>query len=151
MKIVKIIEWDMGHRILHHRSVCRGLHGHRYKVEIGVSGDMVSKPDVSEEGMVIDFSDIKKISNQFIQEKLDHAFMVWEKDEELIRFFKQSKGHKPVIVPFTPTAENMAAYIFNELQDKFQDVYKTGLHLQSIKLWETPTSFACYGEDLNNL
>ena len=151
MKIVKIIEWDMGHRILHHRSVCRGLHGHRYKVEIGVSGDMVSKPDVSEEGMVIDFSDIKKISNQFIQEKLDHAFMVWEKDEELIRFFKQSKGHKPVIVPFTPTAENMAAYIFNELQDKFQDVYKTGLHLHSIKLWETPTSFAFYGEDLNDL
>ena len=151
MKIVKIIEWDMGHRILHHRSVCRGLHGHRYKVEIGVSGDMVSKPDVSEEGMVIDFSDIKKISNQFIKEKLDHAFIVWEKDEELIRFFKQSKGHKPVIVPFTPTAENMAAYIFNELQGKFQDVYKTGLHLHSIKLWETPTSFAFYGEDLNNL
>ena len=143
----------MGHRVLHHRSICRGLHGHRYKVEICVSGDLVSKPDVSEEGMVIDFSDIKKISNQFIQEKLDHAFMVWEKDEELIRFFKQSKGHKPVIVPFTPTAENMAAYIFNELQDKFQDVYKTGLHLHSIKLWETPTSFAFYekkGEGLNN-
>ena len=144
MKIVKIIEWDMGHRVLHHRSVCRGLHGHRYKVEIGVSGDMVSKSGASEEGMVIDFSDIKKISNQFIQEKLDHAFMVWEKDEELIRFFKQSKGHKPVIVPFTTTAENVVAYIFNKLQDKFQDVYKTGLHLKSIKLWETPTSYAIY-------
>ena len=144
MKIVKIIQWDMGHRILHHRSVCRGLHGHRYKVEIGVSGDMVSKSGASEEGMVIDFSDIKKISNQFIQEKLDHAFMVWEKDEELTRFFKQSKGNKPVIVPFTPTAENIAAYIFNKLQDKFLDVYKTGLHLHSVKLWETPSSYALY-------
>ena len=142
----------MGHRILHHRSVCRGLHGHRYKVEICVSGDLVSKSGASEEGMVIDFSDIKKISNQFIQEKLDHAFMVWEKDGELIRFFKQSKGHKPVIVPFTPTAENVAAYIFNKLQDKFQDVYKTGLHLHSIKLWETPTSYALYEKwDLNEL
>ena len=144
MKIVKIIEWDMGHRVLHHRSVCKGLHGHRYKVEICVSGDLVSKSGVSEEGMVIDFSDIKKISNQFIQEKLDHAFMVWEKDEELIRFFKHSKGHKPVIVPFTTTAENVAAYIYNRLQDKFQDIYKTGLHLYSIKLWETPTSYALY-------
>ena len=142
----------MGHRILHHRSICRGLHGHRYKVEICVSGDLVSKSGSSEEGMVIDFSDIKKISNQFIQEKLDHAFMVWKKDEELIRFFKQSKGHKPVIVPFTPTAENVAAYIFNKLQDKFQDVYKTGLHLHSIKLWETPTSYALYEKgDLNEL
>ena len=144
MKIVKIIEWDMGHRVLHHRSVCRGLHGHRYKIEVCVSGELVSKSGASEEGMVIDFSDIKKISNQFIQEKLDHAFMVWEKDEDLISFFKQSKGHKPVIVPFTPTAENIAAYIFNKLQDKFLDVYKTGLHLHSVKLWETPTSYALY-------
>ena len=109
-------------------------------------GDLVSKSGASEEGMVIDFSDIKKISNQFIQEKLDHAFMVWEKDEELTRFFKQSKGNKPVIVPFTPTAENIAAYIFNKLQDKFLDVYKTGLHLHSVKLWETPTSYALYGQ-----
>jgi 6-pyruvoyltetrahydropterin/6-carboxytetrahydropterin synthase len=144
MKIIKIIEWDMGHRVLHHRSVCRGLHGHRYKVEICISGDLVSKSGASEEGMVIDFSDIKKISNQFIQKKLDHAFMVWEKDEDLLNFFNDSKGHKPIIVPFTPTAENVAAYIFNKLQDKFQDVYKTGLHLKSIKLWETPTSYALY-------
>ena len=149
MKIVKIIQWDMGHRVLHHRSICRGLHGHRYKVEICVSGDLVSKSGASEEGMVIDFSDIKKIFNQFIQEKLDHAFMVWEKDEELIRFFKQSKGHKPVIVPFTPTAENVSKYIFEVLDSKFKDVYKTGLKLCSVKLWETPTSYAIYTKEDN--
>ena len=70
--------------------------------------------------------------------------MVWEQDEELIRFFNESEGHKPVIVPFTPTAENVAAYIFSTLKNKFEDVYKTGLHLHSIKLWETPTSFALH-------
>ena len=144
MKIVKIIQWDMGHRVLNHRSICKGLHGHRYKVEICVSGDLVSESGVSEEGMVIDFSDIKKISQKFIHEELDHAFMVWEKDEELLNFFKVSKGHKPVIVSFTPTAENLAAYIFNKLKDRFQDIYKTGLHLYSIKLWETPTSYVLY-------
>jgi len=144
MQIVKIIQWDMGHRVLHHRSVCKGLHGHRYKAEICLSGDLVSASGASEEGMVIDFSDIKKISNQLIQDKLDHAFMVWEKDEELLNFFKESKGHKPVIVPFTPTAENVASYIFFMLKDKFQDVFKTGLHLHSVKIWETPTSYALY-------
>ena len=144
MKIVKIIQWDMGHRVLNHRSVCKGLHGHRYKAEICVSGDLVTKSEVSEEGMVIDFADIKKISKELIQEKLDHAFMVWEKDEELINFFNHSKGHKPVKVPFTPTAENVAAYIYYKLQNKFTDVYRTGLHLHSIKLWETPSSYALY-------
>ena len=144
MKIGKVIQWDMGHRVLNHRSVCKGLHGHRYKAEICVEGDLVEKKDVSEEGMVIDFADIKKTAQKFIQEELDHAFMVWEKDIELLEFFKNSKGHKPVIVPFTPTAENVAAYIFNELKDKFTDVFKTGLHLQSVKLWETPSSYALF-------
>ena len=134
----------MGHRVLNHRSVCKGLHGHRYKAEICVEGDLVEKKDASEEGMVIDFADIKKTAQKFIQEELDHAFMVWEKDIELLEFFKNSKGHKQVIVPFTPTAENVAAYIFNELKDKFTDVFKTGLHLQSVKLWETPSSYALF-------
>ena len=146
MKIGKVIQWDMGHRVLNHRSVCKGLHGHRYKAEICVEGDLVEKKDASEEGMVIDFADIKKTAQILIQEELDHAFMVWEKDIELLEFFKNSKGHKPVIVPFTPTAENVAAYIFNELKDKFTDVFKTGLRLQSVKLWETPSSYALYEE-----
>ena len=61
MKIGKVIQWDMGHRVLNHRSICKGLHGHRYKAEICVEGKLIEKSGVSEEGMVIDFSDIKKI------------------------------------------------------------------------------------------
>ena len=146
MKIGKIIQWDMGHRVLNHRSICKGLHGHRYKAEICVEGELVLESGASEEGMVIDFADIKKVALKFIQAELDHAFMVWDKDEELLEFFNKSKGHKPVIVPFTPTAENVAAYIFQQLQDKFTDVFKTGLRLQSVKLWETPSSYALYKE-----
>ena len=144
MKIGKVIQWDMGHRVLNHRSVCKGLHGHRYKAEICVEGELIQEAGISEEGMVIDFADIKKTAQKCIGGELDHAFMVWDKDEELLEFFKHSKGHKSVIVPFTPTAENVAAYIFLILENKFSDVYKTGLHLQSIKLWETPSSYALY-------
>jgi 6-pyruvoyltetrahydropterin/6-carboxytetrahydropterin synthase len=145
MKIVKIIQWDMGHRVMNHRSVCKGLHGHRYKAEICVEGDLVNESGASEEGMVIDFADIKRIANSFIHDKLDHAFMVWDKDVELLDFFKTSEGHKPVIVPFTSTAENVAEYIFKELDGQFNDAFGTGLRLHSVKLWETPTSCAIYG------
>ena len=144
MKIVKIIQWDMGHRVLNHRSVCKGIHGHRYKAEICLEGELIVDSGLSEEGMVIDFSDIKKIAQKFIQNKLDHGFMVWDQDDELLDFFKHSKGHKLVIVPFTPTAENVAAYIFQKLKNEFSDKFKTGLHLHSIKLWETPSSYALY-------
>ncbi|MBT6869870.1 MAG: 6-carboxytetrahydropterin synthase [Candidatus Marinimicrobia bacterium] len=147
MKIVKIIQWDMGHRVMNHRSVCKGLHGHRYKAEICVEGDIVNETGASEEGMVVDFADIKRIANSFIHDKLDHAFMVWEKDIELLNFFENSEGHKPVIVPFTSTAENVAAYIFNELDGQFNDAFGTGLRLHSVKLWETPTSCAIFGRE----
>ena len=59
MKIVKIIQWDMGHRVLNHRSICKGIHGHRYKAEICVEGAIIIQEGLSEEGMVIDFADIK--------------------------------------------------------------------------------------------
>ena len=144
MEIVKVIQWDMGHRVMNHRSVCKGLHGHRYKAEISLKGDVVSEAGVSEEGMVVDFSDIKKISHSEILNKLDHAFMVWDKDVNLIDYMKSSDDHKIVIVPFTPTAENVAKYIFEILNGKFEDVYGTGLELSSVKLWETPTSYAIY-------
>ena len=134
----------MGHRVLNHRSICKGLHGHRYKAEICVEGALVEQEGASEEGMVIDFADIKKIAQEFIQRELDHAFMVWEKDQDLLDFFANSAGHKPVIVPFTPTAENVAAFIFNKLKNKFADIFKTGLHLHSVKLWETPSSYALF-------
>ena len=149
MKITKIIQWDMGHRIAHHRSICRGLHGHRYKAEISLSGNLVTQKGVSEEGMVIDFADIKKIAHAEILDTLDHAFMVHDEDDEMINFFKNHSGHKPVIVPFTPTAENVARFIFEKLNSKFIDQYQTDLTLDSITLWETPTSFTvCTKEDM---
>ena len=150
MKIVKVIQWDMGHRVMNHRSICKGLHGHRYKAEVCLEGGIVSKEGVSEEGMVVDFSDIKSISHNEILNKLDHAFMVWDKDIELITYMNSSNDHKVVIVPFTPTAENVSKYIFEVLDSKFKDVYKTGLKLCSIKLWETPTSYAIYTKNDNN-
>ncbi len=146
MQVVKIIQWDMGHRVMNHRSICKGLHGHRYRAEICIQGDMIDVEGVSEEGMVVDFSDIKEIALSFIHSKLDHAFMVWDKDEEMINFFNSSKGHKPIIVPFTPTAENVAKYIFETLSPKIIDNYGNGLHLMSVKVWETPTSYAVYSE-----
>lgn len=138
----------MGHRILNHRSVCRGLHGHRYKAEITVTGSIVNESGVSEEGMVMDFADIKKIALEEIHEKLDHGFMVWNQDDDLLSYFKSSKGHKAVIVPFTPTAENVVRYIFGKIRTRFKDHFGTGLRLDSIKLWETPSSYVKFnGQD----
>ncbi|GIW61740.1 MAG: 6-pyruvoyltetrahydropterin synthase [Patescibacteria group bacterium] len=144
MKVIKEIQWDMGHRVTNHHSQCRNFHCYRYKAEICVEGDLVRIEGISDEGMVIDFSDIRKIATEHIHNELDHGFMVWSKDKALVRFFKENIDKKNIIVPLVTTSENIAAWIFNQLDGQIKDKYKTDLRLRSIKLLETPTSVAIY-------
>lgn len=151
MIISKCIEWDMGHRVMNHNSKCRNLHGHRYKAEISVEGDLILLEGYSDEGMVMDFGLIKDLALKYIHDVLDHAFMVWGEDEILINFFQQNPDQKHLVVPFVPTSENIARWIFTQLEKKIDDKYKTDLKLKSIKLWETPTSTAiCTKEDIDH-
>lgn len=147
MIVVKQIEWDMGHRVMNHNSKCKNIHGHRYKLEIALEGNLVDEQGASSEGMVIDFGDVKKIAMEHVHDVLDHGFMVWEKDILLKNFFEKNKDFKSIVVPFTSTAENLAKWIFDKLNDKFKDIYKTGLRLKWIKLWETPTGYVIYEND----
>lgn len=149
MLVSKKVEWDMGHRVTNHRSKCSNLHGHRYVAEIYMKGDLVDIDGVSEQGMVIDFGDIKKIARKHVHDVLDHAFMAWEEDEMLMEFFKRNPNQKHIVVPFVPTAENIAGWVFKELDVRFDDKYGTGLRLEKVVLWETPNSRAiCKREDI---
>jgi 6-pyruvoyltetrahydropterin/6-carboxytetrahydropterin synthase len=147
MIVVKQIEWDMGHRVMNHESKCKNIHGHRYKVEISLEGNLIEKSGDSSEGMVIDFGDIKKIATQYVHDVLDHGFMVWDKDTKLMAFFEENPDQKHIVVPFTSTAENISKWIFDQLDSKFTDVYKTGLRLKSVRLWETPTGYVICNRD----
>lgn len=144
MKIFKLVEWDMGHRVTNHNSKCKNLHGHRYKAEICVEGNIINIENISDEGMVIDFGDIKQITTKYICDILDHGFIIWNKDTILVKFFKKNPDQKHIIVPFVPTAENISEWIFTRLNKHIKDKYGTNLKLNSIKLWETPTSIAEY-------
>lgn len=147
MIVVKQIEWDMGHRVMNHNSKCKNIHGHRYKMEVALEGELIGSEGDSSEGMVIDFGDIKKIAMQYVHDVLDHGFMVWEKDEKLLKFFEENPDQKHIIVPFTSTAENIAKWVFDQLNSKYADSYKTGLRLKSIRLWETPTGYVICNRD----
>ncbi|OGK21963.1 6-carboxytetrahydropterin synthase QueD [Candidatus Roizmanbacteria bacterium RIFCSPHIGHO2_01_FULL_39_8] len=142
MTITKIIEFDMGHRIPNHKSQCRNLHGHRYKLELNIEGEVQKEVGRSEEGMVFDFIDVKTLLMNEVHSKCDHAFMFYEKDPVLAVFAKKNKSLKFVSVPFIPTAENISDWIFNILSKKIEIISKKKFHLQGIKLWETPTSSA---------
>jgi len=142
MQITTRLEFDAGHRIPCHKSQCRNLHGHRYALEITLSGDIIHREGSSEDGMVMDFSDVKAIAKRKLVDLWDHAFLVYEKDEEVLRLLAQIPNHKTVVMPSVPTAENMAAEAFKILSSEYEDVYGNHLKLERIRLYETPNSWA---------
>ena len=79
-RIRRWVETDTGHRVPNHSSKCRHMHGHRYRWEAELEGDVVTESGVSEEGMLIDFSQVSEILNTHIHDVVDHAFMVFEDD-----------------------------------------------------------------------
>lgn len=111
MLIAKEFTFDAAHRLLNYNGPCANLHGHTYKLQVILSNS------VQKNGMVIDFSDLKKIVMEKVISKLDHKF--------INKIIKQS------------TAENIAIWIWDQLEKK--------LPLYEIRLWETPTSFVVYG------
>ena len=142
MQITTRLEFDAGHRIPNHKSQCRNLHGHRYVLEITLSGNIITQKEVSEDGMVMDFSDVKRIARESVVDVWDHAFLVFKGDQVVLDFLNSLPNHKTVIFPTVPTAENMAAEAFKILKNQYQDTYGNHLKLERVRLYETPNSWA---------
>ncbi len=145
MEVVKKIEIDYGHRVPNHESKCFSPHGHRGVVEVCLEGDIVQKEGDPAEGMVIDFGDIKKGLVEVVDQTFDHAFVVYEKDQ-LVGHLQScawllGREFKLVIVPYVPTAENMANHIFELLLEYYKDKFGDHLRLAWVKFYETPNSW----------
>lgn len=136
--VSKFIEIDMGHRIPNHKSKCRNLHGHRYRIECSVIGRVISKKGDSSEGMVIDFGDLKNIMKSQIEDVFDHKFVLWHNDI-LVSVVLVEEGL--IFVDFIPTAENLAKHWYTLLKVELK---KVGIQINYVKVWETPTSAAIY-------
>lgn len=133
----------MGHRVPNHKSKCFNIHGHTYKVIIGVEGKVIETKGTSDEGMVIDFGDLKEILNKVVYEPLDHGFMISVDDEhaEYFRWLYEVHKMNIIFVTFIPTAENIAKWIFNKLKPLIDNKQ---LKLIYVTVWETLNSSATY-------
>ncbi|MGA7838969.1 MAG: 6-carboxytetrahydropterin synthase QueD [Ignavibacteriaceae bacterium] len=131
MKIAKEFNWEMGHRLPEHFGKCKNIHGHSYKMMVELEGDL------DENGMVMDYYDLKKIINPII-ENLDHAFMVNENDKPVVEFLENIKSKK-VIVKFDSTVENITRYFLNTISrsDLPENIKKL-----KVRVCETPDDYA---------
>lgn len=142
MLITRKFEFDAGHRISTHQSQCRNLHGHRYVLEVTISGNIITDDAVPEQGMVMDFSNVKRIIQEALVDQWDHAFLVYAGDTRVLEFLQSMDGHKTVVLEVQPTVENLALIAFDKLQRVFRDRYTDRLALEHIRLFETPNCWA---------
>ncbi len=134
MIITKRLEFDAGHRLVGHESKCANLHGHRYAAEVSIK--LLGDADLDAVGRVVDFSVVKAVFGKWIDDILDHAFIVNEADP-LLEVIKASGKH--VVVGCEPTAENLATWMLNVAAQLLDD---DRIRVIKLRLWETPTSSA---------
>ncbi|MFQ5882403.1 MAG: 6-pyruvoyl tetrahydropterin synthase family protein [Candidatus Methylomirabilales bacterium] len=135
MKVSRDFEFDAAHRVLGHRGRCAYLHGHRYRLRV-----VVEAPDLNDLGILIDFADIKRIVEERLVGKWDHAAL-FRDDDPLVRAVLQAQPEVPervVTLPDNPTAEVMVRTAFQEIAKALPE----GLTLAEVTLWETPNCSA---------
>jgi len=148
MKITKEIIIAMGHSVTGHKSRCRGLHGHDYRIIATVDDKVITTKGASDEGMVIDFGDLKQVMMDVIDRYYDHGFTLYKDDPRAkllseandLWCFEKERFH---LVDFIPTAENLAKFWFTALK---AELAKKNIKLYSLEVYETPTSSAIYTE-----
>lgn len=142
MQITRRLEFDAGHRIPHHHSQCRHLHGHRYALEVTLSGEVLHADGNTNDGMVMDFSEVKSIAKTHVVDKWDHAFLACRGDTVVVEFLATLPGHKTVLLDVVPTAENLAQIAFDTLSPLYRDSYGNHLRLERVRIYETPNCWA---------
>jgi 6-pyruvoyltetrahydropterin/6-carboxytetrahydropterin synthase len=142
MEITTRLEFDAGHRIPHHKSSCKNLHGHRYTIEVTIKGEVVSDKSNSDFGMVMDFKDAKELIKKTIVEEWDHSFIVYKDDAVVLKFLQSLNDHKTVVFPLVPTAENMALVAMDKLKISFIKEFGSLIRPFKVRLYETPNNWA---------
>lgn len=148
-QISKEVEFDAGHRVMCHTSKCRNPHGHRYRVRVTCAGEIVNEPGAPDDGMLVDFGDLKQLMTSEIHDVLDHGFITQE-DDPLgavlgdAAIDHDSVGWKLIEFPYAPTAENLARWCWDVLAAPIEQRFRDGLRLALVEVWETPTSCAMF-------
>ncbi len=147
IRITKQFNFETGHALYGYDGKCRNVHGHSYKLSVTVIGQPITDTSHVKLGMVIDFTDLKKIVKEEIVDKFDHA-TVFNKNTPHIELAKEltDRGHNVILANYQPTSENMVI----DFSKKITARLPKNIALHSLRLQETETSFAEWFASDNN-
>ncbi|OOV25522.1 6-carboxytetrahydropterin synthase QueD [Flavobacterium sp. LM5] len=139
IRITKKFSFETGHALYGYDGKCKNVHGHSYKLSVTVIGSPITDRSNVKLGMVIDFTDLKKIVKEEVVDQFDHA-TVFNQTTPHIELAKELKdrGHHVILVDYQPTSENMIVDFAARIKSRLPE----GINLYSLKLQETESSFA---------
>jgi 6-pyruvoyltetrahydropterin/6-carboxytetrahydropterin synthase len=129
-RVTREIEFCYGHRLLNYDGKCRHLHGHNGRAVIALEASTLD-----DRGMLVDFNDIKRKLQRWIDDNLDHNMLLCREDPILPLL--QERGERVFVMDANPTAENIARLIYDRAID-------AGLPVVEVLLWETEKCHAGY-------
>jgi 6-pyruvoyltetrahydropterin/6-carboxytetrahydropterin synthase len=126
--VVREHEIQAGHRVYGHNGNCGNLHGHSYTFHFHCTNNILD-----DLGMVVDFAIIKSTLCKWLDDNYDHRMILWENDplaQEL-----KSVDPSVVIVPYNPTAENIAHHLLTVVAP--QILHGTPIKVTKVMVRET--------------
>ncbi len=142
IRITREFSFEGAHALRGYDGKCSHIHGHSYRMAVTVIGEPVAEENSPKKGMVIDFTDLKRIVNENITDRFDHA-LVMSRDSSLADQIEKVYGNV-ITVDFQPTSEMLVSYFAKIISERLPE----GVKLFCIKLWETRNSCAAwYSED----
>ena len=143
LTIMRRIKFCAGHRLYRHGGKCEFFHGHNYIADFYVTGEKTDHV-----GRVIDFAELKAKFKGWIDEHWDHGFILSVEDTNGIAAARMVDPSKYYVMPYNPTAENMATHLLQDICPPLLD--GTGVHASKVVIWETEEAFAEASADPNS-
>ena len=139
IRITKQFNFETAHALYGYDGLCKNVHGHSYKLDVTVIGKPIDDPNHKKNGMLIDFSELKKIVQKKIVSVFDHAIIlnVLSPHKDLADSLEK-KGHKVVRVNYQPTCELMILSFSKIIALELP----RNIELHSLKLRETENSYS---------
>lgn len=128
----------MAHALWEYDGPCRNIHGHSYKLFVTLLGKPMENKGHPKDGMVFDFSDLKKLVDQHILSEFDHALVLSDQEDIHLVEALSNRYERIVIFPVQPSCENLLLHFRDILRRQLpQD-----LKLVALRLDETINSYA---------
>ena len=132
-QVSRRIDFCYGHRLLNYDGKCKHLHGHNGRAIVTAEASRLG-----DSGMVLDFSEIKRVISCWVDENLDHR-MILSREDPAVPVLEEM-GEPLFLIDANPTAENIAKLIFDYAVGQ-------GFPVVEVKLWETPRCCATFRGD----